>query len=187
MKNPAPGLFAAGVIALFFCVGVEDDLVAQNGPRTESDRADGSGTGVSLTDAPNEEKRIAGVPVGLLAKVLPHPGPEEIHFLSFIAWNGQDPPPALLAEIRKTIPKARPASRLETIPHQPGQSRTSYRDREDGEFGDLIEVKLASEGAVWTVSVRRTSAPALSGSGWTGKVREAEGRWQVFERRFWDE
>jgi len=129
----------------------------------------------ALLARPNDkDTMVEGIPSGLIAELLPHQSKKEIIFVS---WNGADPSPEMLAEIRKTVPNARAASRMVTLERRPLGAHTWYQDKKSKEFGSLIEVSVKHAGEVWTASVRSTVAPALAGGGWAGKARKKYGYW----------
>ncbi len=137
-----------------------------------------------LSKPDGDEPLVDGVPSGLIEEVLPHRYTGENYFIS---WNGKDPEPEILAKIRKTLPKARAASRMKTLDRRPLGAHSWYQDKESGEFGTLIEVKVDNEGEVWTTTVRTTVGPILAGGGWKGKARKEYGYWYTYDVNGWDE
>jgi hypothetical protein len=138
-----------------------------------------------LLARPNgNEGEVDGIPTGLIEEVLPHQSSNEIFFVS---WNGQDPSLDVLAEIHKTVPKAMPASRMETLKRRPLGAHSWYRDQESNEFGSLIEVTLGKAGDAWAASVRMTVGPVMAGGGWKGKARKEYGYWYTYDVDGWDE
>lgn len=131
-----------------------------------------------------EEKFVEGIPVGIIETVLPHRSTEEIVFVS---WNDRDPSPEMLAAIRKTLPKARTASRMKTLERRPLGAHSWYRDTETDEFGSLIEVSLKKSDGKWLVKVRNTVGPAMAGGGWEGKLLKKYGYWIADDVGGWDE
>ncbi len=135
----------------------------------------------------HEESQVDGVPSGLIEELLltrPNVSKDEIIFVS---WNGGDPAPELLAEIRKTVPNARVASRMDTLDRRPLGAHSWYQDKESKEFGTLIKVSLDSKGEVWTARVRTTVAPVMAGGGWQAKARKKYGYWYTYEVDGWVE
>ena len=133
-----------------------------------------------------KEKKIDGIPTGLIAKLLPH-DPSEAKELHFISWNGQDPPAAILAEMTKSLPKARPESKMKTLDRWPQGARSSYQDADSKEFGTLIQIDLQEAGDHWTATIRTTTGPALAGGGQKVKLRKAYGYWYTYDEEGWDE
>lgn len=136
----------------------------------------------------SEEKApvINGVPAGLIEQLLWDSSRDEP---TFITWNGKDPDQELLAEIRKTIPHARPASGMVTLERRPLGAETWYQDKESKEFGQLVEVTAEKdkEGKIWNVSVRKSAGPVMAGGGRRAKMREEYGCWTDFDHEFWAE
>lgn len=131
-----------------------------------------------------EEAMVDGIPSGLIEAILPKRTQNEIIFIS---WNRADPAPELLAEILRTVPNARPASRMNTLDRRPLGAHSRYQDTESKEFGTLIEVILDNEGEIWTAAVRRTNGPVMAGGGWKGKARKKYGYWYTYDVSGWDE
>ncbi|SHK07885.1 hypothetical protein SAMN02745181_3204 [Rubritalea squalenifaciens DSM 18772] len=131
-----------------------------------------------------DEKVIETYPTGLIASVLPHNSPEIIYF---IAWNGQDPSPAILKEIRKTLPQARPASRMETLKQRPRGAHSWYQDKQSQEFGTLVDIKLSKDGESWKTTVRVTVGPAMAGGGCSADMHKAYGYWYPKNKEGWEE
>jgi ankyrin repeat protein len=132
----------------------------------------------------DEEAMVDGIPSGLIEAILPNRTQNEIIFIS---WNRANPGPELLAEIRKTVPNARPASRKKTLDRRPLGAHSWYQDTESKEFGTLIEVSLDNEGEIWTAAVRRSVGPVMAGGGWKGKARKRYGYWHTYDVNGWDE
>lgn len=137
-----------------------------------------------LAKPPAKDEMVDGIPVGVLEQVLPRGAGDEVFFVS---WDEKDPSPELLASIRKILPKARPASRMKTLERRPLGAHSWYQDKDNREFGSLIEVKLGSTGEIWTARVRTTVGPVMAGGGWEGQVSKAHGYWHLDGRRGWDE
>lgn len=131
-----------------------------------------------------EEMQIDGIPVGLVEEVLSgsrHPG------LIFVSLNEKDPTEEMLAEMRKTIPDVRPASKMKIVKIRPIGAHSSYRDTETGKFGDLIQVKLQKNENEWSVYFRESSGPSMAGGGWSGRADKAYGYWYTSTDESWDE
>ena len=137
-----------------------------------------------LAKPPAKDELVDGIPVGVLEQVLPRGAGDGVFFVS---WDEKDPSPELLASIRKILPKARPASRMKTLERRPLGAHSWYQDKDNREFGSLIEVKLGSTGEIWTARVRTTVGPVMAGGGWEGQVSKAHGYWHLNGRRGWDE
>ena len=140
---------------------------------------------LKLLAKPNQkETMVGGVPEGLLREILV--GQEKPPVL-FLSWNDQDPPDELMNWLKNQFPNIRPVSRMETLSRRPQGAHTWYRDKKEGSFGKLIQIKPQKDGDVWIVWFRKTSGPVLAGGGWQGKFRKEHGYWHKFEMSGWSE
>lgn len=126
-----------------------------------------------------EEPVVDQFPAGLIEAVLPYRYYR--NEVMFVSWNDSDPSEALLAEIQKTIPRARPNSQMESVDRRPLGAPSYFRDKDSKEFGYQIIVKLNKDGDVWNVDV------CLAGEGgWEGIARQAYGYWYIDVTRSFD-
>ena len=132
----------------------------------------------------NQEPAFDGVPADLIQELLSRNSTNE---MVFVKWNGKDPTADLLTEIRKTLPKARPASKMIILDRSPLGAHSWYQDKETKEFGSLIEVSLTNDGAVWNTTVRDSVGPVMAGGGWGAKARKKYGYWYLYDENGWDE
>ncbi len=131
-----------------------------------------------------KDAMIAGVPEGVLDEIFQGDRGDRLHF---IVWGGEDPPQALLEWLKKRLPNARPASRMETLETRPLGAPTWYRDPGDGRFGRLLEVSVKPDGDAWTARVRDSSGPFLAGGGWEARYTRTDGYWIGETTSSWDE
>ncbi|MCW1922204.1 ankyrin repeat domain-containing protein [Luteolibacter arcticus] len=132
----------------------------------------------------SEEKRIAAVPEGALANIFSR---QEAEKIQFIRWQGADPPEELLTWLRKVLPNARAASHMETLGKRPLGAHSWYRDKLDGRFGSLLEVKIEPAGGSWKVHLRDSVGPFLAGGGWEAEVFQQKGYWFRKDEKSWAE
>ena len=131
-----------------------------------------------------EEKKIFGVPEGLLEEVFAKQAPRNPMFLR---WQGEDPPQDLLTWLKRSHPEIRPASRMETLQRRPLGASSWYRDKTDGAFGTLWECSIEASGEGWKVRIRDTTGPSLAGGGIEAQYTKHCGYWMGKTLTSWDE
>lgn len=116
--------------------------------------------------------------------------------VAFFTINGQDPDLKWLKYLRRRWPNARTRSRAEELSWEAAKKAggdSCYRDRDTGEFGQVMELSIesdeeAEDGATtFDYSLRQATGPALAGGGTGGKVTFRYGYWVKHDTFGWDE
>lgn len=145
-------------------------------------KMDGFLEALALPD--NEGKLVVGIPEGVLHLIFKRHQTEEVHF---IEWQEKDPPVELLKWLEKKLPNARPASRMETLERRPLGAHSWYRDKEDGQYGSLLQIKLKPIKNEWQVQFRDSAGPIMAGHGWRSTFHKDSDYWHEKEATSWDE
>ncbi len=142
-----------------------------------------------LAKPAKNDREAGGYPVEMLEELLFVGEREGIQDqVRFVSLNGEDLPKELMEYVMRCWHDALPGSRAEELGRIPAGRPTAYKDRDSGDYGNLVEITLQPKNdGEFTWRIRTASGPFLAGGGAGGGISRQHGYWIKQTDESWDE